>query len=1077
MTVTSLPTRRLRTPGDLVDALGIRFSDEQLAAVTADLEPAVVIAGAGSGKTTVMAARVVWLVGSGLVRPREVLGLTFTRKAAAELAQRVRAALVRAGVLSAEGVDDDGEQVVMTYDAFAARLVSEHGLWLGYEGDPRMVTGAARFRLASRVVTTAAGPFDHLVRLRPGTVTERVLDLDSQLQAHLVNPDELDAHARRYLVELERAPLNRLRNVYRSVREAGPVAMERLELASLVRTYQELKRRTGHVEFADQMAAAARLAAEVPAVSESLRQQFPVVLLDEYQDTSSAQAVLLRELFSGPDSASGLGHPVTAVGDPFQAIYGWRGAAASNILQFPAHFPRADGTPAARLSLTVNRRSGPAILAAANRLAEPLRTDPTLSYDLSDAVLRAPEGTPDGDVYAGTFRTWPDEVTWMADLIAETGKPGSWSEIACLLRRNGDIGPVYSALVARDVPVEIVGLGGLLSVPEIADLVATLRIVDDVTDNPSLIRLLTGPRWRIGRGDIEVLGRRSREIAQGRLSALDFPDDALTAALDEVVADVDPSELVSLVESLADLGDGPYSPEARRRFMLLAGELDYLRRHAAEPVLDFVRRVIATIGLDTEVSVASGTDAPLAQVGGFLDAVAAYVDVDSDASLSGLLAYLKDEEQHGGGLDQVVPSAGDSVKLLTIHKAKGLEWNTVFLPALVDDVFPSNRVTGNWVTAAAALPAPLRGDRATVPQLASATDQGFKRYEEELREDARRSEDRLAYVAATRARKALVATGHTWRAAEIRPRRTSPYLDVLLTAASARGTIVNLAGPPGVSNPLDGASAAVDWPGVLDPDAWARRRESAAAVESLRGSAMRSGPALAGAPAEVAELVSSWDLAIDGLLREARADGSDTVGVPMPVSLTATDLLRANRDPSAFAAQLARPMPVGPSRAGRFGSRFHEWVVRHFNEPALLDPEEFDVRDDDAEDEAALQSLCRAFAAGRFGERPPDALEFPFVLMLGAHQVRGRIDAVYAASSGVVPGGLDALVVDWKTGSSQPDPLQLAIYRVAWAKLRGLPVDRVGAAFHHVVDDHLEIVADLPDAAELERILGRVTDL
>ena len=139
-----------------------------------------------------MAARVVWLVGTGAVRPEEVLGLTFTRKAAAELSQRVRSALLRAGLIADRGVDESGEQLIMTYDAFAARLVAEHGLRLGFEADPTMISGATRYRLASRVVKAAAGPFEFISRLRPATVTERVLRLDADLQQHLVDVDDLD---------------------------------------------------------------------------------------------------------------------------------------------------------------------------------------------------------------------------------------------------------------------------------------------------------------------------------------------------------------------------------------------------------------------------------------------------------------------------------------------------------------------------------------------------------------------------------------------------------------------------------------------------------------------------------------------------------------------------------------------------------------------------------------------------------------------------------------------------------------------------------------------------------------------
>ncbi len=153
------------------------------------------------------------------------------------------------------------------------------------------------------------------------------------------------------------------------------VAQERLELASLVQEYQALKLRLGLVEFADQMAIAARLAVQAPPVSVALRSSFAVVLLDEYQDTSAAQAMMLRGLFSGSTPSEGLGHPVTAVGDPLQAIYGWRGAAASNILTFAETFRRRNGRPAADFSLTVNRRSGRSILDVANQLSQPLRGD------------------------------------------------------------------------------------------------------------------------------------------------------------------------------------------------------------------------------------------------------------------------------------------------------------------------------------------------------------------------------------------------------------------------------------------------------------------------------------------------------------------------------------------------------------------------------------------------------------------------------------------------------------------------------------------------------------------------------
>ena len=148
----------------------------------------MIIAGAGSGKTTVMAARVVWLVGTGAVRPEEVLGPDLHPQGGRRaVPPGPRRRCSRPGWSADRGVDESGEQLIMTYDAFAARLVSEHGLRLGYEADPTMISGATRYRLASRVVKAAAGPFEFISRLRPATVTERVLRLDADLQQHLVD--------------------------------------------------------------------------------------------------------------------------------------------------------------------------------------------------------------------------------------------------------------------------------------------------------------------------------------------------------------------------------------------------------------------------------------------------------------------------------------------------------------------------------------------------------------------------------------------------------------------------------------------------------------------------------------------------------------------------------------------------------------------------------------------------------------------------------------------------------------------------------------------------------------------------
>lgn len=1044
---------RFTDPAQVCEALGIPFSDQQLAAITAPLEPGVIIAGAGSGKTTVMAARVVWLVGTGQVLPEQVLGLTFTRKAAAELSSRVRAALARAEVVDTSGFDDAGEQLVMTYDAFAARLVSEHGLRIGVEGDTRMLTGAARFRIASRAVSAAPGPFHQISRLRPDTVTERVLSLDGELASHLVGTEQVLGHTTEFLSEVEQSPRTRRKELYASMTKAAAAASERVELAGLVDDYQQLKRRLGAVEFADQMGVAAELARRVPAVSALLRSQFKVVLLDEYQDTSSAQAELLKALFSGADAGDGRGHPVTAVGDPCQAIYGWRGAAAANIITFATEFPRADGSPATAYALTVNRRSGQTILDAANRLSLPLRADESLSWDGIDTDLVAPAGTPSGDIRVATFNTWPEEIAWVADDIAaahDTGRAPKWSDIAVLARRNMHIRPLYAELMGRGIPVEIVGLDGLLGVPEVADVVAVLRVLGDATANPDLVRILTGPRWAIGPADLAALGRRARE-----LTGATGPEEDLTPTQEiaRIVEQTDTAGIPSLAEALSDLGEGDYSAEGRRRMAACAAELAMLRQHAGGPVTDLVRRIITTLGLEVELSLRGpeGTR----QLDAFVAQVAGYADVDGDGSLTGLLAWIAAEEDHGTGLEQAVPTEADSVKLLTIHKAKGLEWEVVYLPALADKVFPSDRVQSNWLTSAAVLPADLRGDADNVPQLADVSDAASKDYAAALRTEARRGDDRLAYVAVTRARQHLVATTHAW-ADTIKPRLMSHYLEVLEEFASE---VQQAEVTP--ENPLLTEAGRVPWPPRGDDDATRERRRAAArAVERARaGEGADDGHLML----DEAATVAGWDAAADQLLTEARARRAGQVQA-LPPYLSATALIALDTDAETYLATLERPMPQPPRRAARVGELFHAWLERRFTSaPTLLD----DPREGEPADEA-FEKLVAAFEAGPYAHRTPLATEVPFSLFLGGQVVRGRIDAVFDEAG-------RPQVVDWKTGSARrAHPLQLAVYRLAWAELNGLDVEEVDAVFHDILAGTSVRPRNLPGRAELEEVIGRI---
>jgi DNA helicase-2/ATP-dependent DNA helicase PcrA len=448
---------------------------EQAEVIESALEPAVVIAGAGSGKTETMAARVVWLVANRKVAPDAVLGLTFTRKAAAELGKRIRRRLAqwRAVVERNEPDDEDylallraGEPTVSTYAAYAGRLVAEHALRLGAEPDARLLSPAVAWQLADRVMRRHREPLPRDIGA-PSSVVDYVLAMAGQFADHLVRPDDVEAFCVEVIARFDALPPGK---GIRSERPGSTADLlraieHRLALLPLVRAFAAAKAELPGVDFGDQMRLAAELAQleEVRAIE---RARFGAVLLDEYQDTGHAQIAMLHGLF-------GAGHPVTAVGDPYQSIYGWRGASAGNIGAFESTFTHADGSPAAVHPLATSFRNDRLILQAANHVAAPLRTSHVT------VALRPHASAGPGRVLAARLETDGEEAGWLAAQLH-----AAWNELpvgartaAVLVRRRAQIPLLADALQRAGLPVEIVGLGGLLTTAEVADVVATLRVL------------------------------------------------------------------------------------------------------------------------------------------------------------------------------------------------------------------------------------------------------------------------------------------------------------------------------------------------------------------------------------------------------------------------------------------------------------------------------------------------------------------------------------------------------------------------------------------------------------------------
>ncbi|GAA4736736.1 ATP-dependent DNA helicase [Isoptericola chiayiensis] len=1095
-------------------------TDEQVAVIEAPLEPVLVVAGAGSGKTETMAARVVWLIANGLVEPEEVLGLTFTRKAAGELSTRVRtrlAQLTRARGGAASDLDLLARPTIATYNAYAASLVGDHGLRLGVEPGSRLLGEANQWQLAAEVVESWDGDLgtDKAV----STVVGAVLSLSAALGEHLRDVDEAREALEGIVARLDALPLGpRQKQRTKDVESLLSSVAERARLLDLVAEYRRRKRLSDSLDFGDQVAFAAELARTVPAVGRAERSRYRVVLLDEYQDTSHAQVELLAGLFGG-------GHAVTAVGDPHQSIYGWRGASASGLSRFPDRFRHADGGAAAVRYLSTSWRNDAAILAAANVVSAPLRGPGATTVPVPPLDLRPGAGP--GRVSAHVAATLEDEAEAVAELVAArwrraTRPDGSDRVTAAVLCRVRSQFPVLeTALRRRGLPVEVVGLGGLLSTPEVVDVVALLEAVHDPSRGDSLLRLLTGPRVNLGAADLHALGSwaadLSRRDAPRRPEDGPLPDAEADDAAAVVEGDVvDHRSIVDALDDLPHPGqaarDGRVlTVDAHARLSALSRLLRELRGLTYLSLPELVVAAERALGLDVEVATAEMlTDSLLAagaagaaegisrrgreHLDAFRDVAAGFAQSADVATLGSFLAWLGVADDAERGLDMPVREPDpDAVQIITAHAAKGLEWDVVAVAGLVDGTFPTcaesakGRTSSGWLTGLGELPYPLRGDAEDLPRfrIDEATDtKDLMARREEFTLDCGAhqlaEERRLAYVALTRARRELFCTAHWWGTAT-RPRTLSPFLVELAEAGLVDPGGWEQAPQPGGPNPRDGVEKAGVWPAPTgdEPAAGVDPRDVLrATADRVRAAARAGEDPQDGALRDAAghDLVE-----LSRILLAERAE-HEHPSVEMPAHVSASGLVQLARDRDEFARQLRRPVPAEPTVHARRGTLFHAWVERYYSAAALMDVEDLPGADEpDAATDLALDELQRRFERTPWASRTPVAVEQDVETPIAGVMVRSRMDAVFVDPDAPAPGPGEepaVVVVDWKTGQEPRDPaeraqreVQLAAYRLAWSRWSGLPVEKVDAAFVYVASGTTVRPAQLLDEPGLEALV------
>ncbi|MCO5293576.1 MAG: ATP-dependent helicase [Homoserinimonas sp.] len=1026
-------------------------TEQQARIIEAELQPTLVVAGAGSGKTETMANRVVWLVANGIISPGEVLGLTFTRKAAGELSVRIRRQLLR--LVDRKLLDRDRFEIldpprVATYDSFASSVFRDSALRLGREPESEVLGAAAAWQMARRIAISSREDGLEDLDADLDKLTTTILELSEKLESNRVDLTRLEGFAAEFgdLADLPNGGSGEYGEVLKLIERVRALPL----LVRLCREFQNAKRLRNVVQYSDQSRLALQAVLDFETVRAELRNRFKVVLLDEYQDTSVLQANFLASIFRGS--------PVMAVGDPNQAIYGWRGASADNLEQFAEHF--SGESPVKELSLSISWRNGKRILDAANAVAAPLSALRTPTLKL---LSPGPEAS-DFGVEAMFEETILDEAVSVAHWLKQNLQPDSRGRnptAAILFRARSSQAIFVRALKEAGIEFHVLGLGGLLDEPEVVDLVCALKVIGDPASGAELVRLLAGSRWRIAARDLNALSRLA-----GRLFARDHElkprEDSVLSAMRESIAE---GESGSIVEALDFISRSrPDSPmlegfsELGLERLRSAGELfSKLRSRSTMNLLDFTSIVVRELNLDIEVTANDDREPHSSGLTGFFEAMSGFLATDRNGDLPSFLSWLERAaytDDLNPRSETAVPGA---VQLLTVHGAKGLEWDLVVVPRLVEEEFPkSPRDSMGW-TGFGRLPFEFRDDGRSLPVfnwrgVASRKElrARFETFKADVRQSYSLEERRLAYVALTRARHRLLLTGSFW-GKQVKPRKPGEFLRELAEA----GIIPELpAEPKGVEPPQELGREEMIWP----PDPLGGRRKKVEAAARLVESAE---PSLSGKYGEK----------IERLLAERELQANRDQFLRLPYRIPASKFKDYLASPAEVAEFLRRPMPSKPYRATRLGTEFHSWVEQRSGSERFT-PEidslsaELDLEEEEL-DEARLQLLKENFEQSEWAGLKPIEVEREIQLPFDGQLVVCKLDAVYERD-GMIQ------IVDWKTGKAptteeerESRKVQLALYRIAYSRWKSMDPKRISAVLYYVAENRKVELAPGDDEAEL----------
>ncbi|HTO10621.1 MAG TPA: ATP-dependent DNA helicase [Candidatus Binatia bacterium] len=653
-------------------------------AVTHDAGPLLIVAGAGTGKTTVITRRIAWLIAQGRARPEQILALTFTDKAAAEMEERVDQ-LVPYGYADVE---------IATFHAFGDSLLRGHSLEIGLQNDFSVLSRA------EQVIFLRDRLFElPLARYRPlGDPTrhlQAIITLISRCKDEDIAPEHYAACAERLRAAAAAVPGDE---------DARDRAEAQAELAAVYAAYQTVMAREGNIDFGDQIVLSLALLRRRPHVLNFYQRRFKYILVDEFQDTNYAQFELVKLLAARHQN-------VAVVADDDQAIYRWRGAAISNVVGFLDRYAGAK-----QVVLTENFRSHQAILDAAYKLIlynNPDRLEVRSGIDKHLVAVREAPGPEPRHLH---YETATQEADAVAQMIRERVEQGQWSvsDVAVLVRSNGDADQFLRSFNLRGLPWTFSGNAGLYGRPEVRLLLAFLRAVAHPDDSVSVHYLASSDLYQVPIADLTRCATHADRKHRWLFDVL-----RETESIGELAGEIGDEARLAVRHLVADL----------MRYMELGREM---------PTGELLYQFLVDSGWLARMSKAATArdEAEVQNISKFFRRI-------QDASKALKYDNVREFVKHldaliDAGEDPAVAEADvetPAVRVLTVHKAKGLEFPVVFIVNCVQGKFPVQK-RGD----ALELPAELIKDLLPVGDFHT------------------QEERRLFYVGMTRARRELFFT-------------------------------------------------------------------------------------------------------------------------------------------------------------------------------------------------------------------------------------------------------------------------------------------------------------------------------